>query len=32
MIVEVFQWIELIVYYDIRCEKYDYIYELICNN
>jgi hypothetical protein len=29
---ELFEYIELIVYYDIRCKKYDYIYQLICNN
>jgi len=32
MTVEVFQWIEIIVYENIRCENYDYIYELICYN
>ncbi len=29
---ELFEYIELIVYYDIRCKKYDYIYKLICYN
>ncbi len=29
---ELFEYIELVIYYDIRCEKYDYIYELICYN
>ena len=29
---ELFEYIELIVYENIRCKKYYYIYELICNN
>jgi hypothetical protein len=29
---ELFEYIELIVYENIRCKKYDYIYQLICNN
>jgi len=29
---EVFQWIEIIVFENIRCEKYYYLYERLCNN
>jgi len=29
---ELFEYIELVVYENIRCENYDYIYELICYN
>ena len=29
---ELFEWIELIVYDDIQCKKYYYIYDRICNN
>jgi hypothetical protein len=29
---ELFEYIELIVYENIKCEKYYYLYKLICNN
>jgi hypothetical protein len=32
MIVEVFEWIEMVVYEDYQLKKFNYIYQLICNN
>jgi len=32
MTAELFEWIEIIVYENIRCEKYYYLYERICYN
>ena len=32
MTAEVFEWIEIIVYENIKCEKYYYLYERLCNN
>jgi hypothetical protein len=29
---ELFEWIEIVVHYDIRCENYYYIYEILCYN
>ncbi len=32
MTAEVFQWIEIVVYENIRCKKYYYLYERLCYN
>jgi hypothetical protein len=32
MTAELFEWIEIIVYENIKCEKYYYLYERLCNN
>jgi hypothetical protein len=29
---KLFEWIEIVVYENIRCDKYYYIYERLCNN
>ena len=32
MTAELFEYIELIVYENVKCDKYYYLYERLCNN